>query len=150
MHSLHIPIPQHTSVSVNSQTLTPSPSSSDTYLWPRSSIASSPFNAHTCSTTLYNLHTCTCTCTCMCTSHSNAIMCVQLRRQARLRREYLYRKSVEDQERTILERKRKIQTAIEGTCIYWSQTSIDTHSVNVHESSIILFIVGHCLGMECF
>ena len=41
-------------------------------------------------------------------------MCLQLRRQARLRREYLYRKSVEDQERTILERKRKIQTAIEG------------------------------------
>ena len=41
-------------------------------------------------------------------------MCLQLRRQARLRREYLYRKSVEDQQRTILERKRKIQTAIEG------------------------------------
>ena len=42
------------------------------------------------------------------------LMCLQLRRQARLRREYLYRKSVEDQERTILERKRKIQMAIEG------------------------------------
>ena len=39
----------------------------------------------------------------------------QLRRQARLRREYLYRKSIEDQERTILERKRKIQAAIEGS-----------------------------------
>ena len=45
-------------------------------------------------------------------------MCTQLRRQARLRREYLYRKSVEDQERTILERKRKIQTAIEGTHVH--------------------------------
>ena len=41
-------------------------------------------------------------------------MCVQLRRQARLRREYLYRKSVEDKERSVLERKRKIQDSITG------------------------------------
>lgn len=41
-----------------------------------------------------------------------------LRRQARLRREYLYRKAEEDQAKTILERKRKIQHAIEeGTTI---------------------------------
>jgi U3 small nucleolar ribonucleoprotein protein IMP4 len=37
-----------------------------------------------------------------------------LRRQARLRREYLYRKSLEDKEKTILERKRKIQESIES------------------------------------
>ncbi|XP_065912679.1 U3 small nucleolar ribonucleoprotein protein IMP4-like [Dysidea avara] len=35
-----------------------------------------------------------------------------LRRQARLRREYLYRKSVEDREKTIYERKRKLREAI--------------------------------------
>ena len=38
----------------------------------------------------------------------------KLRRQARLRREYLYRKSVEDRERTILEKKRKLEDAMEG------------------------------------
>ena len=38
----------------------------------------------------------------------------QLRRQARERREYLYRKSLEDKERTIYERKRKIQSALDG------------------------------------
>ncbi len=38
----------------------------------------------------------------------------QLRRQARLRREYLYRKSLEDKEKSILERKRKIKESIEG------------------------------------
>ncbi|CAI8003964.1 U3 small nucleolar ribonucleoprotein protein IMP4, partial [Geodia barretti] len=38
----------------------------------------------------------------------------QLRRQARLRREYLYRKSLEDKERSILERKRKLRDALEG------------------------------------
>ncbi|CAI8003966.1 U3 small nucleolar ribonucleoprotein protein IMP4, partial [Geodia barretti] len=37
-----------------------------------------------------------------------------LRRQARLRREYLYRKSLEDKERSILERKRKLRDALEG------------------------------------
>lgn len=36
-----------------------------------------------------------------------------LRRQARLRREYLYRKSIEERERTTQERKRKIQDAID-------------------------------------
>jgi len=40
--------------------------------------------------------------------------CLQLRRHARLRREYLYRKSVEDKERTVLDRKRKIQDSIAG------------------------------------
>ena len=40
---------------------------------------------------------------------------IQLRRQARLRREYLYRKSVEDKERSVLERKRKLRDALDGT-----------------------------------
>ena len=39
---------------------------------------------------------------------------LQLRREARLRREYLYRKSIEDREKTILERKRKVKEALEG------------------------------------
>ncbi|NP_001171858.1 U3 small nucleolar ribonucleoprotein IMP4 [Saccoglossus kowalevskii] len=37
-----------------------------------------------------------------------------LRRQSRLRREYLYRKSLEDQERQTLERKRKIKDALDA------------------------------------
>ncbi|XP_023211675.1 U3 small nucleolar ribonucleoprotein protein IMP4-like isoform X2 [Centruroides sculpturatus] len=37
-----------------------------------------------------------------------------LRRQARLRREYLYRKSIENKERLIAEKKEKIKNAIEG------------------------------------
>ena len=36
-----------------------------------------------------------------------------LRRQARLRREYLYRKSVEEQKRTIVEKKRRLKTALD-------------------------------------
>lgn len=44
----------------------------------------------------------------------NIYICSQLRRQARLRREYLYRKSQEDKERSILERKRKLRDALEG------------------------------------
>ena len=36
-----------------------------------------------------------------------------LRRQARLRREYLYRKNLEAQEHGILERKRKLKRALE-------------------------------------
>ena len=38
----------------------------------------------------------------------------QLRRQARLRREYLYRKSAEERERSIYERKKKLKAALEG------------------------------------
>ena len=37
-----------------------------------------------------------------------------LRRNARLRREYLYRKSLEGKERTEYERKRAIRQALEG------------------------------------
>lgn len=37
----------------------------------------------------------------------------QLRRQARLRREYLYRKSAEERERSIYERKKKLKAALE-------------------------------------
>ena len=48
-------------------------------------------------------------------THLNeTIILLQLRRQARLRREYLYRKSLEDKERSILERKRKLRDAVEG------------------------------------
>ena len=41
----------------------------------------------------------------------------QLRREARLRREYLYRKAREEAERTAQERKDKVRRALEGTCV---------------------------------
>ena len=37
-----------------------------------------------------------------------------LRRNARLRREYLYRKSLEGKEKELYEKKRKIKQALEG------------------------------------
>ncbi|XP_035677141.1 U3 small nucleolar ribonucleoprotein protein IMP4-like [Branchiostoma floridae] len=41
------------------------------------------------------------------------ILLLQLRRQARLRREYLYRKSIEDKEKTIQERKQRLKRALD-------------------------------------
>ncbi|XP_071082579.1 U3 small nucleolar ribonucleoprotein protein IMP4-like isoform X1 [Haliotis cracherodii] len=41
------------------------------------------------------------------------MVCVCLRRQARLRREYIYRKSIEERERTIHEKKQKIKQSLE-------------------------------------
>ena len=41
-----------------------------------------------------------------------------IRRNARLRREYLYRKSLEGKERTEYERKRKIREALDGANTY--------------------------------
>lgn len=38
----------------------------------------------------------------------------QLRQQARLRREYLYRKALENKEKTIAENKERIKAAIDG------------------------------------
>lgn len=40
-----------------------------------------------------------------------------LRRNARLRREYLYRKSLEGKERELYEKKRKIRQALEGKLV---------------------------------
>ncbi len=42
------------------------------------------------------------------------LFCVQLRRQARQRREYIYRKSIEDREKTIAEKRQKIKSALDG------------------------------------
>lgn len=39
-----------------------------------------------------------------------------LRRNARLRKEYLYRKSLEGKEKELYEKKRKIRQALEGGC----------------------------------
>ena len=61
----------------------------------------------------------------------------QLRRQARLRREYLYRKSAEDKERSILERKRKLRDAVEG------MSCICTSRVNIR------YILIHCILYVC-
>ena len=44
-----------------------------------------------------------------------------IRRNARLRKEYLYRKGLEGKERTAYEHKRKVRQALEGT-IYLSST----------------------------
>lgn len=44
----------------------------------------------------------------------SALYILQLRRQARLRREYIYRKSIEDRDRTILEKKQKLKNALDG------------------------------------
>lgn len=38
----------------------------------------------------------------------------QIRRQARLRREYLYRKAIEDRDKTILEKKQKLKQVLDG------------------------------------
>ena len=38
----------------------------------------------------------------------------QLRRQARLRREYIYRKTIEERDKSIQEKKEKLRSAIEG------------------------------------
>jgi hypothetical protein len=42
-----------------------------------------------------------------------------LRRNARLRREYLYRKSLEGKERAVYERKRKIREALAGMSMFY-------------------------------
>lgn len=41
---------------------------------------------------------------------------VPIRRQTRLRKEYLYRKSLEGKEKAAYERKRLIRTALQGAC----------------------------------
>lgn len=42
---------------------------------------------------------------------------VPVRRQTRLRKEYLYRKSLEGKEKAAYERKRLIRTALQGECV---------------------------------
>jgi hypothetical protein len=42
-----------------------------------------------------------------------------LRRSTRLRREYLYRKSLEGKERSLYEKKRKIKQALAGLCFFF-------------------------------
>ncbi|KAK3101303.1 hypothetical protein FSP39_002538 [Pinctada imbricata] len=42
---------------------------------------------------------------------------IGLRRQARLRREYIYRKSIEDRERTILEKKQRLKSALDSNSL---------------------------------
>jgi len=42
----------------------------------------------------------------------------QIRRQARLRREYIYRKSIEDRERTIQEKKQKLKHSLDGNFLF--------------------------------
>lgn len=44
----------------------------------------------------------------------SSLASTQLRRQIRLRREYIYRKSIEDKERTIQEKKRRLQQSIDS------------------------------------
>lgn len=44
---------------------------------------------------------------------------IMLRRSTRLRREYLYRKSLEGKERSLYEKKRKIKQALAGLCLFF-------------------------------
>ena len=85
------------------------------------------------------------------------LLCVsfpfQLRRQARLRREYLYRKSVEDKERSILERKRKLRDALEGTAnIRNRRWEFHFLEENEHDSatSIVVFCKLHLVCLATF
>ena len=39
---------------------------------------------------------------------------LQLRRQARQRREFIYKKSIEERDRTIAEKKQKLKRAVDG------------------------------------
>lgn len=48
-----------------------------------------------------------------------------LRRQIRLRREYIYRKSIEDKERTIQEKKRRLQQSIDNNVLITSELRKD-------------------------
>ena len=45
-----------------------------------------------------------------------------IRRQQRLRREYLLRKSLEEQKRIITEKKQTVKKSLEGNCIYIDTT----------------------------
>ena len=58
----------------------------------------------------------------LCTLYWFVLSTHQLRRQARLRREYLYRKSMEHQEKATLDRKRKLSQAMEGSRIHLKPT----------------------------
>ena len=58
-------------------------------------------------------------------------MCFQLRRQARLRREYIYRKSVEDKERSIQEKKDRIKHALESKhCACFTSVSVQQNLIS--------------------
>ena len=43
--------------------------------------------------------------------------CLQLRRQARQRREFIYKKSIEDRDRTIAEKKQRLKRALDGESV---------------------------------
>jgi hypothetical protein len=55
---------------------------------------------------------------------------MSLRRQVRLRKEYLYRKSLEGKDKAAYERKRLIRAALQGECIVleWLQHVVLTHT----------------------
>ena len=55
---------------------------------------------------------------------------MQIRRQTRLRREYLYRKALEDKEKSVHERKRKLKAALDGV---WA-TQLLRHTGNGNET----------------
>lgn len=72
---------------------------------------------------------------------------LQLRRQARLRREYIYRKSIEDRERTILEKKQKLKNALDGRNS-WVAMNL---GIFFHPKLLCLFAIVyikfvHCVG----
>lgn len=70
----------------------------------------------------------------------------QLRRQARLRREYLYRKSAEEKERSTYERKKKLKTALEGQ-LYDTNLKVQI-SFAQRQMQLTSFQCCHYLGEE--
>jgi U3 small nucleolar ribonucleoprotein protein IMP4 len=65
-----------------------------------------------------------------------------IRRNARLRKEYIYRKSLEGTERDVYEKKRKIKEALKGKC------KLGFHSSRLHQIPIHSFILA--LYVLCF
>lgn len=55
----------------------------------------------------------------LCCHERNVVLKLQLRREVRLRREYLYRKAQESRLRTIEEKKNKVKKALEGRVLHF-------------------------------
>lgn len=71
-----------------------------------------------------------------------------LRRNARLRKEYLYRKSLEGKEKELYEKKRKIRQALEGTRDTHMHDTIPFESANATHLDYPLFLYMYILQKE--
>lgn len=62
---------------------------------------------------------------------------IMLRRSTRLRREYLYRKSLEGKERSLYEKKRKIKQALAGLAFFFFFLQLCENSIVVSEGKLV-------------